>query len=258
MLVDTHCHLDFPEFDLDRTEVIKRALDSNVGYIINVGSSLEATKRSIELANKYEPIYASVGIHPHDVRQLDTRVFENLKGLAKFKKVVAIGEVGLDYYYPLPPKEVQVDAFLKFICLSQELSLPLIVHIRSAHKDALQIFKHKQEMKSMRGVLHCFSGDEDFLKSCLELGLHISFTANITFKKSDTLRGLVKLVPLDRLLLETDAPFLAPQALRGERNEPSFLRFLVAELAKLKEVSQEEIANVTTENATNLFNLPRL
>ncbi|MBI4707643.1 MAG: TatD family hydrolase [Candidatus Omnitrophica bacterium] len=202
MLIDTHCHLDFPEFDLDRTEVIKRALGSDVRYIINVGSSLEGTKRSIELANKYEPIYTSVGIHPHDTHQLDTQVFEDLRGLAKFKKVVAIGEVGLDYYRPFPPKEVQIDAFLKFIRLSLDFSLPLIVHIRSAHKDALQIFK--QEMKSICGVLHCFSGDEDFLKSCLELGLHISFTCNITFKKADDLRRLVKLVPLDRLLLETD------------------------------------------------------
>jgi TatD DNase family protein len=255
MLVDTHCHLDFPEFDLDRTEVIKRALGSDVRYIINVGSSLEGTKRSIELANKYEPIYTSVGIHPHDTHQLDTQVFEDLRGLAKFKKVVAIGEVGLDYCRPFPPKEVQIDALLKFIRLSLDFSLPLIVHIRSAHKDALQIFK--QEMKSMCGVLHCFSGDEDFLKSCLELGLHISFTCNITFKKSDNLRRLARLVPLNRLLLETDAPFLAPQDMRGERNEPSFLRFLVDKLSELKGLSFDEVAKVTTQNAINLFNLPR-
>lgn len=255
MLVDTHCHLDFPEFDLDRTEVIKRALGSGVRYIINVGSSLEATKRSIELANKYEPIYASVGIHPHDTHQLDAEVFEDLRGLAKFKKVVAIGEVGLDYYRPFPPKEVQIDAFLKFIHLSLDFSLPLIVHIRSAHKDALQIFK--QEIKPIRGVLHCFSGDEDFLKSCLELGLHISFTCNITFKKSDNLRRLARLAPLNRLLLETDAPFLAPQDMRGERNEPSYLKFLVDKLSELKGLSFDEVAKVTTQNAINLFNLPR-
>lgn len=252
-LVDTHCHLDFKDFDADREEVIKRASDAGVDFIINIGSSLEGSKRSVELAEKHEAIYASVGIHPHDAGQLDERVLNELRSLAKNKKVVAVGEVGLDYYRDLSPRQVQKEAFRKFILLAKELALPLIIHCREANEDLLKILKEELS-PPIKGVVHCFPSDENFLKDILGLGLHISFTCNLTFKNSSKLRQMVKdLVPMERLLLETDAPFLAPEQFRGKRNEPAYITYLADELAKLKGLTSEDIARVTSFNCTNLF-----
>ena len=254
MLIDTHCHLDFKDFDADRDGVIDRAVQAGVGAIINVASSIEGSLRAVALAKQYAMVYATLGVHPHDAKSVTDATIADLKALARQAKVVAIGEVGLDYYRNLSPKEEQVSAFKKFIHLASDLDLPLILHGREAGQEILEILK-REKPKGVRGVMHCFSGDADFLKKCLDLGLYVSFTANITFKKADALRLVARDVPPERLLLETDAPFLAPQALRGKRNEPAYLTHIVGEWSRLLDLSKEDIARITTHNASRLFKL---
>lgn len=254
-LVDTHCHLDFPEFDSDREEVIKRAKESGIEYIINVASSLEGSKKSVALAEKYECVYASVGIHPHDAKELNEFAFSKLKDLAKHKKAVAIGEVGLDYYRNLSPAGLQQAAFKRFLCLSKDTGLPLIIHCRDAREDLLKILK-KEMRPPVKGVVHCFPADEELLNNILDLGMYVSFTCNLTFKNASKLRELVKeLVPMDRIMVETDAPYLAPEGMRGKRNEPSYMLEVVREIAELKGISVDDVARVTTLNCADLFGI---
>lgn len=268
MFIDTHCHLDFPEFDQDRDEVIKRAKSQGIEYIINIGSSIEGSKKSLELAEKYDCIYATVGIHPHAANSFDKKEEVALRELAKNSKVVAIGEIGLDYYAEksasrsdasskscirdknYPKAENQKLLFISLIKLAKDLSKPLVIHNRLAQDDTLKILK---EAMPIKGVVHCFSGDEIFLKDCLSLGFFISFTCNITYRKADNLRNLVKITPLERLLLETDAPFLPPEGLRGRRNEPLYVKNLAGEIARIKEIDLDEVARVTTANAKSFF-----
>ena len=255
MLIDTHCHLDFKDFDPDRDEVINRARAKGVSRIINVGSSLEGSRRSIELSEKYDFVYAAVGIHPHDAEKADKDALKELENLASSDKVVAIGEIGLDYYRNLSPADVQKKTFREFIRLSKKLDLPLIIHNRGSHKDMLGILKEEFNNETINGVMHCFSGDEDFLKACLDLGLYISFTCNLTFKNADNLRSLAKGVPMEKLLLETDAPFLTPQEYRGKRNEPAYITFLAEAFSKIHSLSVEDIGRITSHNANELFGL---
>jgi len=250
-MIDTHCHLDFNQFDPDRDAVLERAKTSGVNYIINVGSSVEGSEKSVDLSKKYKNIFASVGIHPHHADEMKESDFEKVSKLAKDKKVVAIGEVGLDYFKSPSSPEKQKDLFTKFINLSEDLKLPLIVHNRDAFLDTLSILKDTQ----VKGVMHCFSGDKDFLFKVLDIGFYVSFTCNLTFKNAKTLRETAKYVPHDRFLLETDAPFLAPQAKRGKRNEPSYMTELRDILASILGISKEEVEKITTENAKKLFEL---
>ncbi|MEA3305630.1 MAG: TatD family hydrolase [Candidatus Omnitrophota bacterium] len=252
MLIDTHCHLDFEDFDKDRDDVIKRADNQGIKYIINVGSTVEGSGRSLELAKKYDKIFSSIGVHPHYAHTLKKNTLSEMRRLAKEKKVVAIGEVGLDYYKNNLPKDVQKSAFRKFIKLSRDVKLPLIVHNREAHRDTLAILREELGREA-KGVMHCFSGDINFLDKCLDMGLFVSFTCNLTFKNAGKIRELAARVPLERLLLETDAPFLAPQIFRGKRNEPSYLIYLIKELAGVKGVMPWEIEEATTQNAIRLF-----
>ena len=254
MLIDTHCHLDFDEFNSDRSEIIERAKKAGVLYFINVASSLEGSRKSVELASGDDNIFASVGIHPHHALDVDEGAFPELRELAKNKKVIAIGEVGLDFYRNLSPPDRQKELFTKFIGLSKELRLPLIIHNRDAQKDTLDILKNTCE-KPIRGVMHCFSGDKKFLDDVLELGLFVSFTCNLTFKNARSLREVARLVPADRLLLETDAPFLAPEAMRGKRNEPAYMMELRDMLSGLLDMPKEKLETITTDNAEKLFNL---
>lgn len=254
MIIDTHCHLDFKDFDADRDEVIDRAIRTGVARIVNVASSMEGSRRAVGLAKKYDMVYASVGIHPQDASSATDENIAELKSLAGEGKVVAVGEVGLDYYRNLSPKECQEKAFLKFIRLAVELKLPLIIHSREADPDMVAILK-RESPSGVKGVMHCFSGDKKFLEECLALGLYISFTCNITFKNAKALREVAKSVPIERVLLETDAPFLAPQEFRGQRNEPAYLKYLLREWAELKGLSERDIARITTHNANNLFRL---
>jgi TatD DNase family protein len=251
-LIDTHCHLDFPEFNQDLDEVIRRAKDSGVDYIVNIGSSLAGSESSIMLAHKYPCIWAAVGIHPHDADKCDNKSSIVLEELARKEKVVAIGEIGLDYFKNFSKAKNQRLLFLSLVRLAKKLDLPIVVHSRDAQSETLEILKEEMPLKV---VVHCFSGNEDFLKECLNLEFLVSFTCNITYKKAQGLRDLVRLTPLDRLMLETDAPFLAPEGFRGKRNEPMHVKLLAEEIARIKGISFEEVAQVTTNNATKFFNI---
>jgi len=251
-LADTHCHLDFPEFNLDRGEVIQRAKEQGLRYIINIGSSLSGTRKSVELSKQYDFIYATCGIHPHEADGIDDKILAELKELAREDKVVAIGEIGLDYYKNYSKAENQRPLFISLVKLALDSGLPLVIHTRQAEEDTLKILKETMPVKA---VVHCFSGDQEFLKECLALGFFISYTCNITYKKAQGLRDLVKATPLERLLLETDAPFLPPEGFRGRRNEPIYVKYLAQEIARIKEITLEEVASVTTENAKTFFGL---
>jgi TatD DNase family protein len=274
MLIDTHCHLDFPEFDKDRDEVIRRAKSAGIGYIINIGSSLSGSKKALELSRQHNFIYATIGLHPHEADKFNDGVRAGIEKLVKEDKVVAIGETGLDYYKNYSKTENQKALFRYLVKLAKDSGLPLVIHNRQAQDDTLKILS---EVMPVKAVVHCFSGDENFLKKCLALGFFISFTCNITYpakssnsgrdpacgnkpvqqdKKAKDLKTFVKLTPLDRLMLETDAPFLPPEGFRGKRNEPAYVKFLAEEIARIKEVGLEEVTRITTDNAERFFNLP--
>lgn len=251
MLVDTHCHLDFPEFDADRGAVINRTKEQGIDYIVNVGASLRSSKESVELSRKYASIYATVGIHPHEADSFTPETEKSIRNLAKEKKVVAIGEIGLDYFKHYSKPQKQLPVFKQLLKLAKDVNLPVVIHTRSAQADTLKVLK---EALPIRAVVHCFSGDKVFLKDCLDLGFLISFTCNVTYKKAEDLREIVKVVPLDKLLLETDAPYLSPEGFRGKRNEPAQVRLLAEAVAILKGLKLGEIAQTTTANARSFFN----
>ncbi len=252
MLIDTHCHLDFPQYNEDRNAVIQRAKEAGVEYLVNIGATLDSSIASCELAREHATVYASVGVHPHDAAGFNKETEEKIRQLAARDKVVAIGETGLDYFRNLSSPEGQKQVFKKLIELAKDLDLPLVVHTRQAEEETLRILKSAMPV---RAVVHCFSGDETFLKECLALGFFISFTCNITYRKAQGLREMVKLTPLDKLMLETDAPYLSPEGFRGKRNEPLQIKLLVEAISQIKGVSFEEIADKTTHNAKGFFRL---
>lgn len=255
MLIDTHCHLDFPEFDADRDLVLKNAQACGITTIINIGSSLKGSRSSVELSRKYPQVFAAVGVHPHDARDCDEGTFAEIRQLSAEKKVTAIGEVGLDYFRNLSDPALQREVFEKFVEFAIERKLPLVVHCRQAEEDTLAILK-KRIGSGLKGVvIHCFSGSEDFLKKCLDLGFFVSFTCNITYKKAQGLREAVRLAPLERMFLETDAPYLSPEGKRGRRNEPANVRDLAQEVARIKEIDFEKVCAATTKNAIEFFGL---
>jgi TatD DNase family protein len=252
MFADTHCHLDFPEFNPDREEVIARARSQAIDFMVNIGSSLSGSKVSLELSRKHDFIYASVGLHPHEADKYNQNDHEALAELAEHDKVVAIGEIGLDYYRNYSTAENQKKLFLSLLKLAKERNLPVIIHSRLAQQDTLMLLK---EHLPLEAVVHCFSGDENFLADCLNLGFFVSFTCNITYKKADNLRRLVDKTPLERLFLETDCPFLPPEGFRGRRNEPVYVKFLAQEIARIKKVDLKDVARITTESAKNFFKI---
>jgi TatD DNase family protein len=256
MLIDTHCHLDFKDFNDDRSDVLKRASNAGVMSIINVGSSMEGTARSIQIAGDNDFIYAAIGIHPHEADSVSENDIRLFAGFLDKPKVVAIGEIGLDYYKNISSMENQKKLFISLLKIAKDADLPLIIHNREAHADMIDILKNIAG-DSVKGVMHCFSGDSVFLKTCLDMGFFISFTCNITYKNAGKLREIVKLVPMDRLLLETDAPFLAPQDFRGKRNEPMHVRYVAEEVAAIKGLDFNKVAKMTTDNATALFRLQK-
>ncbi len=252
MFIDTHSHLNFPDFSEDYKEVIARAKKMGIAAIINVGADLPTSKRAIELAQKEDLCYAAVGIHPTNTNNLKNEDYQELEDLAQKKKVVAIGEIGLDYFHNSTPKEIQKKCLEMQILLAKKLNLPVIIHNRDAHQDVLAVLKEKEVKK---GVMHCFSGDINLAQKVLSLGIHISFTGNLTYKKNEGLRAVAKEIPSEKLLLETDCPYLPPQPKRGKRNEPGFLIYTAEELAKIKGISLEELGEITTKNAKSLFKL---
>jgi TatD DNase family protein len=256
MLIDTHCHLDFKDFDNDRDDVLKAARDIGVKAIINVGSSMEGTERSVQIAQDNDFIYAAAGIHPHEADSVTENDLKLFTGFLDKPKVVAIGEIGLDYYRNISSKENQKKLFISLLKIAKDAELPLIIHNREAHKDMIDILKNIMG-NSVRGVMHCFSGDEAFLKTCLDMGFFISFTCNITYKNAGNLREIAKLAPMDRLLVETDAPYLSPRHFRGKRNEPAYVRYAAEEIAGIKGMDFDKVSEITTNNAIKLFNLPK-
>lgn len=254
MIIDTHAHLDFPDYKSDLESVLIRAKEADVGCIINVGTNLASSKKSIALAKQFTNIYASIGIHPHDASKVSEQDWQILESIVQESKVVAIGETGLDYYRNRSPHEDQQHMFHKHLTLAKAHSLPVIIHCRDASSDCLKILdEHKNGMLS--GVVHCFSGTEEMAKKCVDLGLYISFAGTITFSNAHTLREVAKSIPVERLLLETDSPFLAPQPKRGERNEPSYLSFIIPVLANIYGLSEKDIMRITTFNAYKLFGI---
>lgn len=253
-LIDTHAHLDFPQFGPDRDTVIQRARSCGIVNIINIGSTMESSLDSVALSSTYDFIYAAVGVHPHEADQATVQIDSTLRELASCPKVVAIGETGLDYYKGFSRPENQKPLFLRMINLAKELNKPLVIHSRQAQDDTIKILR---EEKVTAAVVHCFSGDEDFLRACLDAGYMVSFTCNITYKKADNLRKLVELAPLERIMLETDAPYLSPEGERGKRNEPIQVAAVAAEIARIKSIDINEVARVTTENSRRFFRIPQ-
>lgn len=254
MFIDSHAHLDDSKYDDDRFEMLTRARDNGVSHIINVGYDIPSSKRSVALAEKYEFIYAAVGIHPHDVVTEGEIGFQQLEILSSNPKVVAIGEIGLDYYRDLSPRDLQKDMFRKQIRLASRLKKPIIVHDRDAHGDVMNILK-EENASLAGGVLHCFSGSLEMAKECLNMGFYISFAGPVTFNNARKLQEVAAQIPLDRLLIETDSPYLTPEPNRGKRNESAFVINVAQRIAELKNITVEEVALATTANSKNLFKI---
>lgn len=253
-LADTHVHLHFDAFDADRDAAVQRARDAGVAFFVNVGTTLEDSRRAVALAGACPGAYASVGVHPHDASTFESSMARAFEDLARHPRVRAIGEVGLDFYRNLSPADKQRQVFSFFLDLARRLELPVVIHSREAFGEVLAILRSAGSRPSL-GVLHCFGGSESDLRAGLDLGLFVSFAGNVTYKKNDALRACARLVPIDRLLVETDAPFLAPQAKRGCRNEPAFMTETLACLAQARGVPTEELASLTTANARRLFRM---
>jgi TatD DNase family protein len=253
MLVDTHAHLQWASFDRDREKVVDRAQKADVKYIVNIGFDLDGSREAVKLADKHDGLYATVGIHPHNASQLNENILDELSKLSGNRKVVAIGEIGLDYYRNLSPKEAQRKAFEAQLLLAEKLELPVVIHNREAHAETVEmLLKFRGRIT---GVMHCFSGSREMAEQFVKLGFYISFAGPVTFPNSHKLHEIVKWINLNKVLLETDSPWLAPQDLRGKRNEPAFLPYIARRIATLKEIPIDKLAEVTTENAKEIFQL---
>ncbi len=255
MLIDSHAHINFDDFKDEIPQVLDRAREAGVGCLINIGTGVDQSRKVVELAEKHPNIFAAVGIHPHDVNGMKDGDLDTLRGLAKHEKVVAIGEVGLDYYYEHSPKEIQQKRLRDFVRLAGEVKLPLIIHCRDAFEDCFQILDEEEGWKG-GGVFHCYTGDLETAKKILKKGFYVSFSGIITFKKTDSLRDAAKNLPRDHYLIETDCPFLAPEPYRGKRNEPAYVRFVAQQLAEIKGLNLEDVERISARNTKELFGLP--
>lgn len=254
MIFDSHAHYDDSTFDEDRDEVISELLNLGVVGVLNCGSSVYGMRKSVELAEKYDFIYAAVGIHPENADELTDEILKEIKCLTKKDKVEAIGEIGLDYYWDENPnKHIQKQAFRKQMELAKELNLPVVIHDREAHADTLEIIKEFPEVK---GVIHCFSGSVEFAKECIKLGYYIGVTGVVTFKNSKKLKDVVKEIPMDRLLVETDCPYMAPSPYRGKRNKSDYIKYIIEEISSIKEVTCDEVERITKENIEKMIKIP--
>ncbi len=256
MFIDSHAHLDGAEFDADRDEVIQRARDAGVSAILNVGTGdphSGALERAIELAEKHQDIYTAIGTHPHDARLFDGKAEQLITGLIKqSSRVIAWGEIGLDFHYDNSPRDVQMEVFRRQLDLARNAHLPVIIHTREAEAETIEILKSHQ---AGSGIMHCFSGSLRLAQQALELGFLISFSGIVTFKKADELRAIAQRVPFDNLLIETDCPFLSPVPFRGTRNEPAYVVEVARCLAGIHDLEVEAIARISTENFNRLFKL---
>ena len=259
MFVDSHAHIDGEEYDADRDEVIARAREAGVCAILNVGTGdphSGALERAVAVAEKYRGVYAAVGVHPHDARLFDEVAERRMVELVRRSAcVIAWGEIGLDYYYDNSPRETQRATFARQLELAREANLPFIIHSREADDETVEILRAARTGEALRGVMHCFGGSLSMAESVLELGLMISFAGNVTFKKAEPLREVARRVPLDRLLVETDCPFLTPVPFRGRRNEPARVVETARCLAELHGLEAEELGRITTSNFARFFGL---
>ena len=253
-LFDSHAHYDDNRFKEDAEKVINEANEKGVKYILNAGSDIVTSQKSIELAEKFNYVYAAVGVHPHEVGNLKQDFEKEIRKLCNHPKVVAIGEIGLDYYYDHSPRDLQRYWFCKQLELAKTLNLPVIIHDRDAHEDVLKLIKQEALFKAF-GVFHCFSGSWEMAKEVLKLGFYISVGGPLTFKNAKKTVEVIKNIPLENVLIETDCPYLTPEPSRGRRNDSSYVRLVAAKIAEIKEITLEEAARITTENAKRLFKI---
>jgi len=253
MLVDSHCHLDFPEFAEDFDQIMSRAAEAGVGLMLTISTRLSRFPRVLAVAEKFDNVYCSVGIHPHEAEQEPDVTAAQLLKLAEHPKVVGFGETGLDYYYEHSPREAQQQNFRAHIEAARIAKLPVIIHTRDADDDTARILEEEMAKGAFPGLVHCFSSGRALGEKAVDLGLYISLSGILTFKKSDELRDIAKDVPLDKLLVETDSPFLAPVPHRGKRCEPAFVAQTAAKLAEIKGIAPAELAAATTANFLSLF-----
>ena len=256
-LFDSHCHLDDEKFDEDREQIIQKLKESGITKVVSAGYNIESSEKAEKLANQYSFIYATAGISPNDIPQTEEelwKMLEKIKGIAsQNKKIIAIGEIGLDYYWNQENKELQKLAFIKQIEIANELNLPIVIHTRKAQEDTIKILKQYQV--NQKGIFHCCSLKGNELKQGLELGFYMSFAGPITFKNSKNVDEIIQAVPNDKILIETDSPYLSPEPVRGTRNDPRNVKYMAQKIAQIKEVDVETIAQITYQNAQKIFKI---
>jgi len=254
MLIDSHAHLEMPEFKKDLEEVLQRAKASGVDAIFTVGTEQKDWGRALEIANTHAWIYAILGVHPHNAKEIDDRTYETLRKICQGEKVRAFGEIGLDFFRNHSPRDVQVKRFREQVGLARELKLPIVIHDRDAHEETMEVLR-SEGARDCGGIIHCFSGDLEMARECMDMGFYISVPGSITYKNAEGFEKIVKELPLDSLLVETDAPFLTPVPFRGKRNEPGYVRYTAEKLAEIKKIPFEKVAEATTDNALRVFRL---
>ena len=252
MYIDSHAHLEMSDYDHDRDEMIKRALNQGIEKIVTIGIDKKECAQAIKLAATYPFIYVALGLHPHNAKKSDNNLIDFIKENARHKSVVALGEMGLDFFKNWSPRLDQIKCFHDQLTLARELNLPVIIHDRDAHEETLQILREERAWE-VGGVIHCFSGDFKMAAACIDMGFFISIPGTITFKNASSLQEVVNKIPLENILIETDAPFLAPIPFRGKRNEPAYVWYVAEKIAEIKKVPIEKVASVTTHNACLLF-----
>lgn len=256
MIFDTHAHLDSEQFEEDFDVIIQNIINNKISLIVNPGCDLPTSKKSVELSKKYDFIYSAVGFHPHEAKYMDEEAINEIERLAvSNKKVVSIGEIGLDYYYDFSPRDVQEDVFVRQMELANKLDLPFIIHSRDASNDTYEMVKKYKN--NVDCVLHCYSQSKEMAKLYLDLGCYLSFAGPVTFKKSTNLQEVAKYTPLDRIFIETDSPYLSPEPKRGKKNEPSNVIYTGKKIAELKEISEEQLFKSTYNNAVRFFKLDK-
>ncbi|MGP0565093.1 MULTISPECIES: YchF/TatD family DNA exonuclease [unclassified Nitrospina] len=257
MIIDTHAHMDMTDFDADRDEMIQRAVESGVKYIVNIGCDIPSSKRSVELTEEHDFIYAAVGIHPHDVKDIDEDTYLELKELLQHPRVIAVGETGLDYFKNYSPHDLQREHFRKHIELAREHRKPLVIHTRDAKEDTIAILSeyYPDDPNARSGIFHCFTGDQELAEAALAMGFYISFSGVVTFKNAEELRAVARTIPADRLFVETDCPYMAPVPMRGKRNEPAFVNHTADFLAELRGTSVQDLHRTVELNFFDLYGI---
>ncbi|MFP4697645.1 MAG: TatD family hydrolase [Eubacteriales bacterium] len=254
MIFESHAHYDDEQFDVDRQNILNNLPKNAIKYVINVGADLGSSKASVYLSKSYDYIYASVGVHPHDVGEMDDGILQEIGKLTDNKKVVAIGEIGLDYYYDNVDRKIQKKWFKEQIELAKEKKLPIIYHSRDAAKDTINLIK-ETKAKVVGGVIHCYSYSLEMAKEFVDMGLYIGIGGIITFKNSRKIKEVVENIPIEYLLIETDSPYLAPVPFRGKRNDSTYLNYIIKAIANIKNINDEKVKEITHDNASKLFGI---